>query len=551
MAANTVLPEFRASAATPDVRATPDPLARAEQIVALGGVSITVRHEFQWYLFPCNANLRWCRLAAHCRANSFSRGEMYLQDQVNNAPVSPIAIVGAALRFPGAGDPASFHDLTAAGRRMFREIARTAIDRDRVHSNGTGPLFSLDGVPLRAALLDGEAALEGQGGSLAADGVTARRALASWVTAAALADTPEAGRAAPGRTGVIIADTPDPGTPGVGAWVRDRAGLAGAGTASRGTDRGGLDGVPLSCSLRAVVVACEALNAGELDLVLAGGVSTGIDPAWLSHRARAGGLASGDVRIYDTSPSGTLPGEGCGVVALMRAGDARSAALPCYAEIAGWHAAAGVSPEPCAVRSAYLRAGIDPADVQFAEGHGAATAPDDLAELGALAEVLGPRRPGAAGRCALGAVPANIGDTGSAAGIAALLKAAFAMTAGVIPPTTGCVRPHRLLAADTSPFRLPLAAGPWPDDAVQVAAVNSLGIAAHPGAARSGAVHIVLRREQESGHRAGRRRRTTGVPQDTGAPVVPAQRPAPASGVTYCTAGAHARPPRPREPSDG
>jgi acyl transferase domain-containing protein len=473
---------------------------------------------------------------------------MYLQDQVNNAPVSPIAIVGAALRFPGAYDPASYHELTAGGHRMFRELARAAIDRGRVHSNGTGPLFSLDGVPLRAALLDGDEPLDGRSAGRAADDMTARRALAVGVAAAALADIPETGRLTPGTTGIIIADTPDPGMPGVEEWVGDRIGLTSTG-ASGGTDRDGLGGTPLPCSLRAVAAACEALNAGERDLVLAGGVSTGVDPAWLSHRARAGGLASGDVRIYDASPSGTLPGEGCGVVALMRASDARSAGLPAYAEIAGWHAA-DAGPEPGNMRSAYLRAGIDPADVQLVEGHGAATASEDLAELGALAEVLGPRQSGAAGRCALGAVPANIGDTGSAAGIAALLKAALAMTAGMIPPSTGCVRPHRLLAAGTTPFRMPLAAEPWPENAVQVAAVNSLGIAARPGAARSGTVHIVLRREQPTGHRAGRRRRTACAPDSVTTPAVPAQRSAPALGAARRAAGAHAIPPRPREPSD-
>jgi hypothetical protein len=475
---------------------------------------------------------------------------MYFQDQVTNAPVSPVAIVGAALRFPGARDPASYHDLTVAGARMFRELARTAVDPGPAHANGTGPLFSLDGVPLRAALLDGDQHSAGSSASLTADGVTTRRALAAEVTAAALADIPEPGRVAPGRTGVIMADSPDPGAPEAGEWVRARIGLTGAEVASGGTDRDSLDGISLPCSLRAVAAACEALNAGEFDLVLAGGVSTGIDLARLSHRARAGGLARGDVCIYDASPSGTLPGEGCGVVALMRAGDARSAGLPAYAEIAGWHAAASASLDPCTVRSAYLRAGIDPADVQYVEGHGAATAGDDLAELDVLAEVLGPRHAGAAGRCALGAVPANIGDTGSAAGIAALLKVAVAMTACMIPPSTGCVRPHRLLAADTTPFRLPLAAEPWPGGAVQVAAVNSLGVAAHPGGARSGAVHIVLRREQQTGHRTGRRRRTASARHDVITPVVPAQRSAPALGGTHRIAGAHAVPPRPREPSD-
>jgi hypothetical protein len=474
---------------------------------------------------------------------------MYVRHQMNNAPVSPIAIVGAALRFPGARDPASYHELTVAGRRMFRELARTAVDHGRADTNGTGPLFSLDGVPLRAALLDGDGPPGRGSAGQVADSGAARRVLAAEVAAAALADVPETGRILSARTAVIIAETPEPGMTGVGGWVHNRIGLPLAATAG-GADLENLDRTSPSCSLSAVAAACDALHAGECDIVLAGGVSTGIDLNWLSHRARAGGLASGDVRIYDASPSGVLPGEGCGVIALMRAADARAAGLPAYAEIAGWRAAPGTGPEPWAVRSAYLRAGIDPADVQFVEGHGAATAPDDLAELGALAEVLGPRRRGAVARCALGAVPANVGDTRSAAGVAALLKVAVAMTAATIPPSTGCVRPNRLVTAEAAPFRVALTPEPWPETRVQVAAVNSLGVAARPGAARSGMVHIVLRREQETGHRAGRRRRGTSAPHGAVSPVVPAQRSVSARRAEPPGVGSYGVPPRPREPSD-
>ena len=157
--------------------------------------------------------------------------------------------------------------------------------------------------------------------------------------------------------------------------------------------------------------------------------------------------------------------------------------------------------------AAYARAGIDPADIQFVEGHGAATADDDLAELTALLEVIGTRRADARHRCVLGSVAANIGDTGAAAGIAALLKTAFAMTADIIPPSTGCVRPNRLLRGGKGPFRFPSAPELWPQTPVQLAAVNTLGTAPYPDAPRSGPVHVVLRRERDPAQRPGRRRK--------------------------------------------
>jgi enediyne polyketide synthase len=277
----------------------------------------------------------------------------------------------------------------------------------------------------------------------------------------------------------------------------DLLGRKHGGTSVNGTAPGGL-----YCSLRAVAAACEALNSGQYDLVLAGGVTRGV-----AIGARGCRPAGQYVRVYDASPTGMLPGEGCGMVALRRAADARAVRVPAYAEIVGWHAADPAAPHAAALPAAYARAGIDPADIQFVEGHGAATADDDLAELTALLEVIGTRKADARHRCVLGSVAANIGDTGAAAGIAALLKTAFAMTADIIPPSTGCVRPNRLLRGGKGPFRFPSAPELWPQTPVQLAAVNTLGTAPYPDAPRSGPVHVVLRRERDPAQRPGRRRK--------------------------------------------
>jgi len=463
---------------------------------------------------------------------------MYVRVEANIAPVPPVAIVGAALRFPGAADPAAFHELMIAGRQMFRELAEAVPGHG--HSGGNQP-DPPPRPPSRAALLDREDIARGWDPAAAASGITARHVLAADTVVAALADVPPGARAvAPDRIGVIFADIPEPGARHAGDWVRERLGLTGSATAGNGAAATAATGdAGPQCSLRAVVAACEALNAGEFDLVVAGGVSMGVGYDTVTG-TQAGSPPAGDVRVYDASPSGMLPGEGSGAVALMRAADARAGELPAYAEIAGWHL--GDSDSPPSLRPAYVRAGVDPADVQLIEGHGAATEAEDLAELSALLDVLGPRA-----HCALGAVSANIGDTRGAAGIAALLKTALAMTTGTIPPASGCVRPHPLLAADTAPLRLPAEAEPWPDTPVQLAAVNSLGTVASPDASRSGVVHVVLRREPDPGYRAGRRRRAAsaspdGTPPDAGSPMtVPAPRRAP---------GAHVAPPRPRMPQD-
>jgi enediyne polyketide synthase len=503
---------------------------------------------------------------------------MHVPDRSTADPGQPVAITGAALRFPGASDPWSFHQLTVAGRQMFRQLAMAGDDKKP-------PRGAAARHPPLAALLDDEFRGLGRDDELTG-GITGRHVLAAETAAAALADVPPAGRTvAPGRIGVFFADIPEPGTADVASWVRLRlrtqppgdqataaaGGPEGADRGSRlaratledlvlgaadvmGTVHGGvaghgaggpggagpgagagaamngavingsaLDGAAVlpgaapggqHCSLRAVAAACEALNSGQFDLILAGGVAKGVG-SW-TRRRRPGASAAGPVRVYDASPTGAPPGEGCGVVVLMRAADARAAGVPAYAEIAGWHYAGPAAPHRAVLAEAYLRAGIDPADIQLVEGHGAATAADDLAELSALLEVLGPRADGTAGRCALGSVAANIGDTRAAAGIAALLKAAFAMTADIIPPATGCVRPNKLLRGTGAPFRLLAVAEQWPQTPVQLAAVNSLGAASYPDAPRSGPVHVVLRRERDPARQPGRRRKSASLTGSAG-----------------------------------
>ena len=145
---------------------------------------------------------------------------MHVPDEANIGPVQAVAIVGAALRFPGARDPASFHELTVSGRRMFRELAdETKPDAPpgREEGNGAGP--PAGHASLRAAVLDDLPHAPGRDDDLTG-GITARHLLATETAVAALTDVPPDGRVvSPGRIGVFIADLPEPGTADVRDWV--------------------------------------------------------------------------------------------------------------------------------------------------------------------------------------------------------------------------------------------------------------------------------------------------------------------------------------------
>ena len=182
--------------------------------------------------------------------------------------------------------------------------------------------------------------------------------------------------------------------------------------------------------------------------------------------------------------------------------------MPVYAEIAGWGVSSAGNPaltKPgsasllLALRRAYHRARVDPADVQLIEGDGTGTASGDLAELTSLAEI----RQASPRLAALGSVKANIGHTKAAAGAAGLIKATLAIAAGIIPPATGCARPHPLIASEDARLRVPEAAEPWPER-IRLAGVTSVG----PGGA---SVHLILRRTRD-----GRRRRAPGLPAAPG-----------------------------------
>ena len=408
-----------------------------------------------------------------------------------------VAIIGMACRFPGARDPAEFHDLAVAGRDMFQPVA------------------ALPGRPLRAAVLDDwsapQIADDPATGGLWSDAGPVRK-LAAEMTALALADAGLRETAGTCRTGLIIASS----VPELGEQVREEFGFPARGLFSRSAH---------VSSLHAVAAAAGALQTGELDLAVAGGAELGLDPVWLALQDRAGALGAGEMRVYAADPAGLLPGEGCGMVVLVRAADARAAGVPVYAEIAGWSTPPADSERSGPVLlQAYQRAGVDPADVQLIEGQGIGTAPGDSAELAALTQL---RNSGLdhGTVAALGAISACIGYARAAAGIASLVKAAVAMAAGTIPPGPGSPGPHPLIASGEALLRLPPQPEPWPDGAPgpsgarrpRLAAVNSLGttdpavLAGHQGLRDAEGVHLVLRREAETDRWAGRRRRAAEV----------------------------------------
>lgn len=271
-----------------------------------------------------------------------------------------------------------------------------------------------------------------------------------------------------------------------------------------------------SSSLLAVAQACAALERGDLDVVLAGGVDLSLDPFELVGFSRAGALARNAMRVYDRRSEGFWPGEGCGILVLTREADAIAQGRRIHARIRGWGVASdgagGISrPEVegqlLALRRAYARAGFPDGDVALLEGHGTGTAVGDETELRALTRLVGEAGTRRQARLvSIGSVKANIGHTKAAAGAAGLIKAALALRNRVLPPMPGCETAHPLVdPTQGAPLRVQHDAEPWPLEGPLRVGVSSMGfggINAHilldsPEAERPGALssrHLALAR---------------------------------------------------------
>ena len=148
-------------------------------------------------------------------------------------------------------------------------------------------------------------------------------------------------------------------------------------------------------SLLAIANACSALQAGDVDVALAGGVDLSLDPFELAGFSKLGALAGEKMRVFDEHSSGFWPGEGCGFVVLMRREEAVAQQHSVRAVIRGWGISSDgsggitrpeMSGQVLALDRAYRRAGYGIDSVAYFEGHGTGTSIGDAVELQALSQ---------------------------------------------------------------------------------------------------------------------------------------------------------------------
>ncbi|MFB8072229.1 type I polyketide synthase [Streptomyces californicus] len=446
-----------------------------------------------------------------------------------------IAVIGTALRFPGADTPEAYwRDIRAGAghvRRFTRaEFAAAGIPAERYGQPGfagaSAPLAGVDGFDAgffgmsgrEAELTDPQQrlfleccfhALEdggyaGDGNGHAGDGGDLAEGGGGSV---------RQGRAGGGARGSVrIGVYGSAGyrlyslhsylaenlaaEAGSGDWMTAKQVQVGTYpdfVAARAAFRLGLTGPALtvstacSSSLVAVHLACQALRAGDADLMLVGSAALHL-PQVSGHVPVKGSTLSptGAVRAFDAAADGTVGGNGAAAVLLKPLARALADGDTVHAVILGsavtndgadkrGFAAPGAAGQRDAVLGALRAAGVDAASIGYVEAHGTGTLKGDPIEFAALTEAFRAHTD-RTGFCALGSTKPAIGHLDSAAGLAGLIKAVEVLRHGVVPPLVNFARPNPALSVESSPFLLPVRERSWPLPGVRRAGVHAIGM---------------------------------------------------------------------------
>ncbi|MBL8714970.1 MAG: polyketide synthase, partial [Myxococcales bacterium] len=398
---------------------------------------------------------------------------------------TPIAIVGQSCLLPGASTPAELAALLEAGRVVVGPSPAGRFRLGRTHAMTDDPTHSSDRAwSDLGGYVDPSFVLDPRGLALPESELAGLDLLFHWVLhcgreAAACA------RIDPRRTGAIFGNLSFPtgkmaeraesvwfaGTPFARPPVDPRnrfmSGLP-AHLLARALGLGGevftLDAACAS-SLYAIALACEALESGRSDAMLAGAVCRADDLFIHVGFCALGAMSrSGASRPFHAEADGLVPAEGAALFLLKRLDDAerdgdrvlgviRAVGLANDGRGRGLVAPSSEG-QIRAMRAAYAAAGLSPRDVAYVECHATGTQVGDAAEIASLEEVFG-----AGPTLPIGSLKANMGHPLSVAGAAGLMKLLHSLERGVFLPTPGGGPENRALG--NGHFRVVRGVEPW------------------------------------------------------------------------------------------
>ena len=247
-------------------------------------------------------------------------------------------------------------------------------------------------------------------------------------------------------------------------------------------------GTACSSSLVSTHLACQHLLTYQSDMALVGGITIHL-PQKVGHLHEAGSAYSPDrhCRPFDATQSGLIDGNGAAVIIVKRLEDALNDGDKIHALIRGsainndgsdkvGYAAPSVNGQAEAILEALAVAEVEADSISYVEAHGTSTPLGDPIELAALTQAF---RTGTdrTGFCGVGSVKSNIGHVDKAAGLAGLIKTTLALEHELLPPSLNWKAPNPKLQIEKTPFYVVHQPKPWPRTAQpRRAGVSSFGV---------------------------------------------------------------------------
>ena len=179
----------------------------------------------------------------------------------------------------------------------------------------------------------------------------------------------------------------------------------------------------------AIAEAAEVIARGNSDIALAGGAEAKVSPVLIMRQClikrttRHNDDAEGACRPFDTDASGSVFGDGAGIVVLENLDSATRRGARIYAEIVGAGQSTSINPvyehiEPdgrsvtIAIEKALVRANISPKEIDLIIPHGTGIPQDDLAEAKGIETAMGKE----IGRIPVWPTKSMLSNTGAACG---------------------------------------------------------------------------------------------------------------------------------------
>ncbi|KAL8900473.1 MAG: hypothetical protein Q9207_005688, partial [Kuettlingeria erythrocarpa] len=249
------------------------------------------------------------------------------------------------------------------------------------------------------------------------------------------------------------------------------------------------------------------LRSGETKMAIVGGVNVMLNPDYFILLSSLGFLSpDGKCYAFDDRASGYARGEGVGTLIIKPLADAVRDNDPIRAIIRGTAVnqngrtdtitSPDVDAQEAVIRECYRNAGLDPSRTGYVEAHGTGTQAGDPVECEGIARVLTSGR-SSSQMLHIGSVKTNLGHTEAASGLAALIKAIYALEHAVIPPSINFEKPNEKTKLRERRLQIPSRAIPWPAAYEKRVSINNFGY----GGTNT---HVILDSPEAHKHRQAR-----------------------------------------------